>query len=205
VGLSRRSPAGAALALAGGALAYIGSKGQVDLPEWLRPSRQGENGTGLSVKQGVTILRSQDKLYSFWRDFRNLPRFMRFVQSVDVLTEQRSRWTAAGPGGATVEWETEITEDRPNELIRWHSLPGAPLPNRGEVRFQPAPGGRGTEVRLVLEFDSPTGALGLSLGELLGEATNRVVRETLRNFKRLMETGEIPRNDPQPMGTCLKG
>jgi uncharacterized membrane protein len=204
VGLSRRSPAGAALAMAGGALAYAGSRGQAGLPEWLRIGSTQQGGDGLTVRQGITILRSREELYSTWRDVGNLPRFMRFVQSVEMLDERRSRWLAAGPAGTTAQWDMEITEDRPNELICWHSLPGTPVPNRGEVRFQPAPGGRGTEVRLVLDFDPPSRELGATLGDVLGEATHRVVLESLRNFKRLMETGEIPRNDPQPMGTCPK-
>jgi uncharacterized membrane protein len=156
------------------------------------------------VDRAVTILRPRDELYTYWHDFRHLPEIMRFLKTVTPTGDRHSHWIAEGPGGETLEWDVEITADEPNELIRWHALPGAPLPNRGEVRFSLAPANRGTEVRLHLEFESPVGLAAASVTQLLGAGADTWIRESARNFKRLMEAGEIPTNDPQPMGTCVK-
>ena len=206
VGISRRSAAGAALALAGGALAYGSLSGKAPLPSWLRARLpQPATDRALLVKRAVTIQRPPEELYAFWRDFTHLPRFMRYLQSVTVQPGGRSHWVANGPAGSRVEWDAEIVEERPGALVRWQALPGAQVPNRGEVRFQPAPAGRGTEVRVRLEYEPPAGSFGATLAQLLGQGADRQVRESLRNFKQLMEAGEIPINEHQPRGTCLKG
>ena len=206
VGMSRRSPAGAALAIAGGALAYAGVSGRTPLPDWLRSRLPRAEAEGLVVRRAITIQRPAEELYAFWRDFEHLPRFMGYVRSVTVQDPGgRSHWVASGPAGTTVEWDARIVAEEPNSLIRWESLPGARVANRGEVRFQPAPAGRGTEVRVRLEYEPPAGMVGATLAQVLGQGADRQVRESLRNFKQLMEAGEIPTNDHQPMGTCLNG
>jgi uncharacterized membrane protein len=202
LGVSRRSPAGAALVVVGGALAYGGLSGTAPMPARLRARFPGAGDRGLLVTRAVTIQRPAQELYAFWRDFAHLPRFMGHLQSVTVLDDRRSHWVANGPAGSRLEWDAEIVEERPDALIRWRALPGARVPNRGEVRFHPAPAGRGTEVRVRLEYEPPAGGLGATLARLLGEGADRQVRESLRNFKQLMEAGEIPTNDHQPMGTC---
>jgi uncharacterized membrane protein len=204
-GLARRGRAGAALVLAGGALAYGGATGRAPLPAWLRSRLPAAEGRGLVVRRAVTIQRPVEELYAFWRDFEHLPRFMGYLRSVAVGADGRSRWAAAGPGGTAVAWDAEVTDERPNELIRWRSLPGAGVSNRGEVRFRPAPAGRGAEVRVELTYEPPAGVLGATLAHLLGRGADRQVRESLRNFKQLMEAGEIPTNDRQPVGDCRGG
>jgi uncharacterized membrane protein len=177
-----RSPAGAVLAVAAGALVYAGVTGKAPVPDWLRARFPHTDERGLLViVRAVTIQRARDELYAFWRDFGNLPRFMGYLH------------------------DAEIVEDHSGSLIRWRSLPGAQVPNRGEVRFQDAPAGRGTEVRLRFEYDPPAGVVGATLAQALGRGADRQVRESLRNFKQLMEAGEIPTNDGQPMGSCHAG
>ena len=143
------------------------------------------------TRRSVTVRRPVEEVYAFWRDFTNLPRFMRHLESVTMLDERRSRWAAKAPAGRTVEWEAETTEDRPNELIAWRSLPGADVQNRGEVRFQPAPGDRGTEVRVTLEYDPPFGKLGSKVAMLFREEPGQQVADDLRHFRQVMETGEL--------------
>ena len=191
--------------LAGGVLTYGALTGRVPLPDWVRSRLPGQDEHGLIVERGCTILRPREELYQFWRTFENLPRVMPHLQAVTPSGDGRSHWVTSGPAGTTVEWDAEIVEERPNELIRWQSLPGAQVANRGAVRFAPAPGDRGTEVRVGLEYDPPAGALGATIAQFFGEGADRQVRESLRRFKSVMETGEIPTNDNQPMGTCRKG
>jgi uncharacterized membrane protein len=145
---------------------------------------------GIRVRKAITINRSPEELYGFWRDIENLPRFMAHLESVRELDQRRSYWKVRAPLGTTVEWTAEIVEDRPNELISWRSVEGAQVPNSGRVRFIPAPGGRGTEVHLEITYDPPTGVVGASIAKLFGQEPGQQVASDLRRLKQVLETGE---------------
>jgi uncharacterized membrane protein len=108
-----------------------------------------------------------------------------------VHGEKRSHWYAKGPAGTTVDWEAEIINEIPNELIGWRSVDGSEVDNAGSVHFKPAAGGRGTELKVVLRYDPPAGKLGASVSKMLGEDPAMNVQEDLRRLKMLIETGEI--------------
>jgi uncharacterized membrane protein len=152
------------------------------------------------VRKSITVGRPAEELYRFWRDFHNLPRFMRHLESVQVIDERRSHWKAKAPFGRTIEWDAEIIEEGPNELIAWRSLEGADLPNYGAVTFEPAPGGRGTIIRVDLHYEPPGGIIGATLAKLLGKEPGQQVQEDLRAFKQLMETGEIVHSEASIKG-----
>jgi uncharacterized membrane protein len=147
------------------------------------------------TKRSITVARPAAEIYAFWRDFENLPRFMRHLESVTVTGERRSHWVAKAPGGKTVEWDAETVEERENELISWRSLPGSDVYNAGAVRFNPAPGGRGTEVRVTLEYDPPFGKLGSKLAMLWREEPGQQAMDSLRQLKQVLETGEVLLSD----------
>jgi uncharacterized membrane protein len=149
----------------------------------------------LHVKRAVTIRRSPEELYNFWRDFENLPRFMYHLEEVRVLGSGRSHWRAKAPAGMTVEWDAEIVEDRPNERIAWRSLPDSDVTNSGSVEFRRAPGDRGTEVHVEIHYDPPGGRLGALIAKLFGDEPGEQVADDLRRLKQLMEVGEIIRSD----------
>ena len=149
----------------------------------------------IRVERVVTINRPIDEVYQFWRTFENFPSFMRHLESVETTDPRRSRWRAKAPAGRTIEWEAEILQDRPNEWIAWRSVEGSELDNSGSVRFERAPGARGTEVRVQLQYTPPAGALGRTIAKLFGEEPDQQIREDLIRFKQLMETGEIPISD----------
>jgi uncharacterized membrane protein len=150
----------------------------------------GPRGRRIEVRETATLAVPAETLYGFWRDFRNLPRFMEHLLAVEVIDERRSRWTAAGPAGASAEWEAEIVEDRPNEFIAWRSAGEAGVDNRGTVTFLPGPGGRSTELVVELRYAPPGGPLGRVVARLLGDDPARQVRTDLRVLKRLLEVGE---------------
>jgi uncharacterized membrane protein len=168
-----------------------------------RLSRAG-NGTsvrtsahhqGIRVSKAITINCPPEEVYGYWRNLENRPRFMAHVKSVRVLDDRRSYWKIRTPLGTTVEWTAEIIEDRPNELISWRSTEDAQVPNSGTVRFTRAPGGRGTELHLEVEFDPPAGAVGVTIAKLMGRNPSRQVDDDLRRFKQIMETGEVVHSD----------
>lgn len=157
--------------------------------------RMRGDSQGRRVTNIVTINKTPEELYAFWRNFENLPRFMRHLVSVQDTGNGRSRWKAMAPAGATVEWDAQITEDRPNELISWRSLPGADVRNSGTVTFTRAAGGRGTEVRVDLEYRPPAGKLGSMVAMLFREEPGQQVHDDLRAFKQVMEIGEVVLSD----------
>jgi uncharacterized membrane protein len=147
-------------------------------------------GEGIKVEQAVSINRPREEIFQFWRNFENLPRFMDNLESVQVLDTTRSRWVAKGPAGSRVEWEAEIHNEIPNELIAWRSLPGSEVDQAGSVHFSPVHND-GTEVRVILRYSPPAGKAGAAVARLFGEDPAHQVAEDLRRFKQVMEAGEV--------------
>ncbi|MFG1954938.1 SRPBCC family protein [Micromonospora sp. NPDC048830] len=176
----------------------------VDLYAAIQVTRGRRISPPSRVQASVTINRSAADAYRFWHDFENLPRFMSHLESVRTIGDRRSHWTAKAPGGRRVEWDAEITADRPNEMITWRSVDGATVPNSGSVRFVPAAGGRGTEVRIDLEYAPPGRMFGAALARIFGENPQQQVCDDLRRFKQVIETGEIARSDGSPDGTNMQ-
>lgn len=157
---------------------------------------------GIHASMAYTIMRPAQELFDFWRNFENLPRFMYHLEAVRKLDDRRSHWVAKGPAGYSVEWDAEIINEEPGRLIAWRSLENADVDNSGSVRFVSAPGNRGTEVRVEIEYIPPAGQLGKMVARLFGKEPRQQIQEDLRRFKRLMETGEIPSTEGQPRGSC---
>jgi uncharacterized membrane protein len=139
----------------------------------------------------ILIDKSRQELYEFWRDFQNLPLFMKSLESVTLLDTTKSHWVAKSSNGSKVEWDAEIFNEKPNELIAWRSTENADVTNAGTVRFETAPGGRGTYLRITMNYNPPGGRIALALGRLLGSDPSRLVKDDLRRLKQLMEAGEI--------------
>lgn len=150
---------------------------------------------GIFTKRAITINKPLEEVYAYWRNFENLPTFMRHLESVHIIDERRSHWVARAPAGQTVEWDATITEERENELIAWESDDDAFVYNEGSVRFAPAPGGRGTEVRVDLRYEPPGGVLGSKIAMLWREEPGQQVQDDLRRFKQMMEIGEVTISD----------
>jgi uncharacterized membrane protein len=152
------------------------------------------------VEHTLSVNCTPQDCYAMWRSFENLPRFMRHLKSVQPLDERRSHWVARGPGDTSFEWDAEITRDEPGALISWRSLEASDVENAGAVRFLPALTGRGTMVSVTMQYQPPAGRLGVAVAKLFGEEPEQQVREDLRRFKQLLETGEIPTIEGQPHG-----
>ena len=155
----------------------------------------------LRVEKTVTIQnKSPEQLYSFWRKFENLPTFMHHLKSITTISPTRSHWVAKAPLGTTVKWDAQVVADLKDKLISWISVEGAEIDNSGFVRFRPAPEGRGTEVKVVLEYNPPGGALSAAIAKRFGEEPEQQISGDLRRFKMLMETGEIATVEGQSCG-----
>ncbi len=187
LGISRRSKAGAALAAAGGALAVAGSRVS---------AAPGQ----LTAHSSVLLNCSREEAYNFWRDLENLPRFMRHLHSVSKIGDRRYRWVALAPMGVQIFWDAEIVAERPGELISWRSLPGSDMDVDGTVEFRKATDERGTIVDAVVIYRPPAGNIGKAIAKTFGKYPGFIMRQDLRRFKALVETGEIPTIEGQTHG-----
>lgn len=147
----------------------------------------------IEVTKTITVNRQPHEVYAFWHDFENFPRFMTHLESVEITGQGRSHWKAKAPAGRTVEWDAIIVDDQPNQRIAWETVAGSGIDHAGSVRFEPAPGDRGTEVWVQLRYAPLAGRLGSSVAKLFGEEPKQQIQADLRAFKSVMETGEIAR------------
>jgi uncharacterized membrane protein len=164
---------------------------------------EGKPTSAEPVVASTTINREPDEVYEFWRNFENFPRFMEHLDSVQVTGDRRSHWRALGPANKAVEWDAEIVEDRPGEMISWRSLENADVSNAGKVVFHHAPGGRGTEVRVEMSYQPPAGVVGRKIASLLGREPGQEVHSDLRRLKSVLDVGEVIRSDATLSGHAL--
>jgi uncharacterized membrane protein len=213
--LRRRDLPGGFAAAAGAALLYRGATGHCPINERLGRNTAGNGhaavadfgsdtrtrlsgARGIIVEDAVTINRPVSEIYRFWRNFENLPRFMQHLEAVAVREGGISHWVAKGPAGTRVEWDARIINEIENKVIAWQSLEGSMIATAGSVNFDETP--RGTSLRVKFQYDPPAGKIGAAVARLLGEEPAIQVRDDLRRFKQLMETGEIPTTHGQPSG-----
>jgi uncharacterized membrane protein len=155
-------------------------------------------GRGAHLERTVTIARPRNEVYRAWRDLENLPRFIPAVQSITVSSPTRSHWQVRGPAGQHLSWDADVVAERDGELIAWRSVPGSSLDIAGSVHFKDAPGDRGTELKVILAASPRRRVAGLLAK--LAAAGDAQLREGLRTFKQIMETGEAATVEGQPSG-----
>lgn len=215
-GIKRKDWLGALLGIVGGGLALRGATGHcqvydaldIDTNENSLYERGKEKAKDwfsqeTEIVKSITINKSADELYTFWRNFENLPKFMNHLESVKVVDNARSEWTAKAPLGTQAHWTAEITEDVNNEKIAWRSVENSEITNSGKVEFLPTVE-RGTEVKVTIRYQPPAGKLGAFASYFLSEEPDTQISEDLRRFKSLMETGLIMHVEGQPSGREAK-
>ena len=215
-GLDRRDMPGSFLAVVGAELIRRGATGHCLVYDALNvstasdatahgPHRDLPAGRGATVRASravkiehvITVKLTPAEAFAFWRDPANLPRIIEFVEGVEMIDERTAHWRVRGPAGTTIDWDAEIINELPNELFAWKSIGDADIPNAGSLHFRPAPDGRGTEVRIVLEYEPPAGHLGAWIAKLVKENPDGQVRDALRRFKQIVQTGEALQVDGQ--------
>jgi uncharacterized membrane protein len=209
-GLERRDLQGGLLAVLGAELVRRGATGHCLLYDALNvstasdatahgphrdlpasPAATVRASRAVKVEHSVTVHRSPEELYTFWRDPLNLPRLFEFVESVEMLSHTRAHWRVRGPAGSTIAWDAEIINEIPNELLAWKSVGDADIPNAGSLHFRTAPEGDATDFRLVLEYQPPAGHLGAWIAKVVAENPDVQVRHALRRFKEIVESGDV--------------
>ena len=148
-----------------------------------RPSRNS------TIDVAVSIRRPAADIYEFYRDFRNLPKFLGDVMSIELDGPTTSHWTIQGPLGVRVSWVAEVTDDRADELIRYEVKVFRGLATTWEIHFTPEPGTDRTEVREVMTI--PFARFARAGLALMGRFPAEEVSANLRRLKQLMEDGRV--------------
>jgi uncharacterized membrane protein len=227
-GMKKRGLGGLALAFVGAELLRRGATGHCMLYESIGFSSDGDQGQdvasraigsngmhrndvrgaaatvnarkSIKVERSITIARPPRELYDFWRDFHNLPQVLDDLESVSDLGNGRSHWVAVGPGNARIEWDSEMVNDIPGELIAWKTVGDPDVAHAGSVHFTPAAGGRGTVVRMVMDYEPPGGRFTALATKIIGESPDQKIRADLARLKMLLETGEVATTKGQTSG-----
>jgi len=201
MGLRRRS---LPLLGGGGVLLRRGVTGKCPVYRRLREAGVASRN-GLQIEESITVYRPADQVYALWRRLENLPRFMSHLESINVLSGNRSHWIARLPTPFRLEWDAEIVEDQPPKKLSWRSLPGGSIQHSGSVLFRAVPERESTEVKVIFDYRPPAGRAGAAVAKLLNLVTTNQIRSDLRTFKAVAETGERPTTAGQPTGHLLRG
>lgn len=186
-------------ALTAGYLIYRGSTGHCPVNQAMGIN-EVELTNDVNIKTSVTVNKPRDQVYNFWRNLENLPIFMKHLNEVRTLDDRTSEWEAKVPGGiGTITWQSEIVEDIPGEFISWISLPNSTIENVGSVRFNDA-GRFGTEIHTDITYRAPMGTAGKRMAKLVNPFLSSIVKQDIRDFKRIIETGEVPIVNGQTTG-----
>jgi uncharacterized membrane protein len=165
-----------------------------------RADRKGKLKHFTKVTRSVTVNKPAEEIFGFWRKLENLPLVADNLVSVTQTTSTESHWVTKGPFNSTLEWDAEITREEKNRLLSWRTKEGSPVEHVGEIAFVAAPGGQGTEIRLTVEYVLPAGFVVSKLAGMSGRGPEQQAARQLGRFKALMEVGEVPTTEGQPVG-----
>lgn len=197
-GMKKRAVGRGILAILGADLIYCGIKGRSPLSDaFSRRIRGRENSRtpsipyqqGIRVDKSITIDKPPQEVYSFFRKLENLPNVMKHLREVTETQNGHSRWVADGPAGKSFEWEAELIEDKPGEMISWRSLPGSDVETAGSVHFKRLQEGAATELIVELQYLPPGGTVSAKVASLMGSDPAQEIAEDLKKFKQAMESG----------------
>lgn len=176
-------------AMVGGILLYRGATGVC--PIYSRLGKDSTDTPAISITERFIVDKPREELYTFWRNFENLPRFMKHLASVEEQNESLSHWKAKLPGEIVkLSWNAEITREEENQYIGWQSVEGSMIDNAGKVEFNDALNGLGTELVVEISYFPPAGSLGQGIAKLLNNVFEDMIREDITNFKRYVEGEE---------------
>lgn len=144
-------------------------------------------GGGIEFRKGVRIEAPVEQVYAFWQNYDNFPRFMSHLKEVRDMGNGKSHWVANGPADTPVEWDAQITEQIPNRVIAWESLPGSEVYNAGRVRFESVAGA--TRVDVFMTYNPPGGLAGHAIASLFGVDPKSAMDDDLLKLKSLLEQG----------------
>lgn len=138
------------------------------------------------ISKSIIVNTPAHHAYNIWADFSSFPNFMEHVKSVDILSDEMSHWVVAGPMGANVDWNAEVTRQEPGARIAWNTKNHkGTVTTSGQVTFNPLPGNQ-TEVTVTMQYSPPGGKVGEWASGFLANPEADVAAD-LRRFKAYAE------------------
>ncbi len=183
-GLRRRGLFGNLEAVAGCALA---TRAVTNL-DFRRVFGVGETRSAIRLQKTINIHAPVEDVYRLWSSPENFARFMAHVKEVRRSEDGHYHWTVAGPAGVSVTWDSEVTENIPNQVLAWKTMPWSAVRNAGIVRFERNPDS-GTRLHILMSYNPPGGALGHVLASIFGHDPKAVLDQDLARMKSLLEVG----------------
>ncbi len=142
-----------------------------------------------TIEKSVTINRPVDEVFNFYRDFRNLPKFLGDVMMIEPIGPKTTKWTIEGPLHVTTHWTTEVTDEHENSLIAYQTVTSSRMTTRWEIYFSAGALPGETVVREVMKV--PFGELGQIALDLIGKPPAEEIQANLLRLKELLETGKV--------------
>lgn len=173
-------------AAAGGLMLYRGATGVCPLYQKL--GKDTTDPQAINITENITVNAPIDKVYAFWRELSNLPKFMEHLKSVEEISEKVSLWTANTPGGLIdLNWNAEITREETGTYLGWQSLEGSMIDNAGKIEFRETLNGTETELHIEIDYFPPAGSVGRGIASLFNGIFERMIREDIQRFKTYAE------------------
>lgn len=152
----------------------------------------GAGANAVEIDKSIHIDAPVEKVWEVCEDYESFPTFMSHVHDVREEGDGLSHWKVDGPLGSCVEWDAEITELRPNEVLAWRSRPGSVVKHAGEVAIEPSNGGSRLHVKLA--YNPAAGVAGHTVARLFGADAKKQLDDDLLRMKARIETGTPPRD-----------
>ena len=172
----------------GAGLLYRGVSGHCPVYSSMGKTKGVSATPAVNIRTSLTVNKSKDEVYAFWRKLENLPLFMKHLASVTEIDAKHSHWEATLPGNiGKIKWNAEIVKEEPGYLIGWQSIPNSMINNAGKVTFNDALNGKGTELEVVISYHPPAGEIGSGLAKTLNPMFEKMVRQDVLNFKDYIE------------------
>jgi uncharacterized membrane protein len=194
IGIYARRRTAFPLMIPAGYLIYRGVTGYCYLNQ-LIGRNTSEGARPFTFRRSINIARDRSDVYYYWRNFENLPNIMKHVHKVQKISDKQYHWEAMF-SDRKIKWNAQITEEIPDQKISWQSLESADVSNSGTVEFLDASGNQGTELKVTINYLPSETESGKIIASFLNPLFKKAVKNDLNEFKRKIETGEIPVTKP---------
>jgi len=139
----------------------------------------------IRLEKSVNIGRPVQSVFAAWSNFERLPQWINFVRRVERYGTH-TRWLV-NIDGREFEWDSQITQVKPNESIGWKSLNGPK--HTGRITFSPL--GSQTVVHVLMNYAPPLGGFAGFAGSgsvlPLEHHLEQWIDRGLREFKLALE------------------